>query len=78
MAGTPILSSNLPQMMKVIDDYNVGKYVDPDDENSTVEAINSLINDEDKLKQYKENCIIAAKELNWEREFNKFEKIHLN
>ena len=43
MAGVPILSSNLPQMKKVIDDYQVGKYVDPEHENDLVSNLNELI-----------------------------------
>ena len=78
MAGIPILASNLPQMKKVIDDYQVGKYVDPEHENDVVTTLNDLISDENNLDLYRKNCKIAAKELNWDTEFKKIEEILLN
>ena len=78
MAGIPILASNLPQMKKVIDDYQVGKYVDPEHENDVVTTLNDLISDENNLDLYRKNCKITAKELNWDSEFKKIEEILLN
>jgi len=78
MAGVPVLASNLPQMKRVIDEYKVGKYVDPEDENELINTLNEMINNEENLDEYRKNCENASKELNWEAEFKKFEEFLLN
>ena len=78
MAGVPILASNLPQMKKVIDDYNVGRYVDPEDEDDLISKLSEMLNNDNKLAEFKSNCKFAAKELNWDAEFDKNKEILLN
>jgi len=72
MAGIPVLSSNLPQMKKIIDEYNVGKYVDPEKDEELKATLNEMLQDDDQIERYKINCRTAARKLNWEEEFNKF------
>ncbi|MCB0731157.1 MAG: glycosyltransferase, partial [Ignavibacteriae bacterium] len=78
MAGIPIFASNLPQMKKVIDEYNVGKYVDPENENEMIKNLEELIKDQKLLSDFSANCKKASKILNWENEFEKFKELHLN
>jgi glycosyltransferase involved in cell wall biosynthesis len=72
MAGVPVYSSNLPQMKKIIDKYNVGKYVDLENSENVIDDLYTMINDENLLKEYSKKCFEASKELNWENEFEKF------
>jgi len=72
MAGIPILASDLPQIKKVIDIYNVGRYVNPENEIELLDALNEMLDDDMKNEKYRLNCATAARELNWESEFEKF------
>lgn len=74
MAGVPVVSCNLPQMKKIVDDYHVGICVDAESEDAVYTAINNIVTDREALKQYKQNCFEAAKELNWQKEFEKLQK----
>ncbi|MDX1700370.1 MAG: hypothetical protein R3250_07115, partial [Melioribacteraceae bacterium] len=74
MAGVPVLSSNLPQMKIIIDTYGVGRYADPENKGEIISLLKEMLNDTDLLKTYKSNCNVAAKELNWENEFIKFQE----
>ena len=74
MAGIPVLSSTLPQMKNIIDEYNVGLCVDVENNNEIVRTIQYLAGNKDILKKYKQNCFEAAKLLNWETEFEKLRK----
>ncbi len=67
-AGIPVLASNLPQMMQIIDNYGVGKYADPEDIEAVVSAINELA-DPVKRADIAENARNAHEVLNWEAEF---------
>ncbi|MBK7103872.1 MAG: glycosyltransferase [Ignavibacteriae bacterium] len=71
MAGVPVLCSNLPQMKKIVDEFNVGKYVNVENDDEIISAINEFLKNENLLFTYKENCVKASKELNWENEFKK-------
>lgn len=70
-AGIPVLASNFPQMKEIIDDYKIGFYVEPDNLDDIVSTLNNLMNDTDLRHNLKNNCIIAAKELNWNKEIIK-------
>jgi glycosyltransferase involved in cell wall biosynthesis len=78
MVGVPVLASNLPQMKNIIDQYQVGNYVDPENEDEVVKVILEMLNNEENLNHYQSNCENASKELNWEVEFNKFKEFLLN
>lgn len=69
-AGIPVLASNLPQMMQVIDEHRVGKYVNPDDIESVIAGIKEL-SDSGRKKELAENARKAHFELNWEAEFSR-------
>lgn len=74
MAGVPVISSTLPQMKKIVDDYGVGITANAESEEDVYIAIRNFIADREELKKYKENCLIAAKELNWQKEFEILKK----
>ena len=75
MAGLPVISSNLPQMKKIVETYNTGFVVDPEIRGTIYEVFEKINNDEINLEFYKENCLEAAKELNWENEYRKLAEI---
>lgn len=70
-AGIPVVSSSFPQMKEVIDKYKVGIYIDPENIEEIINVLNNLLNNNELRENLKRNCIIAAKELNWDKEINK-------
>lgn len=76
-ANIPIISSNLPQMKKIIEQYDVGKIIDIEniDEKEKIErvvtCVMQLISSKESLDKYKENCKKASLELNWEEEYKR-------
>lgn len=71
MAGIPVISSSLPQMKNIVDQFNVGVCVDLEKDTNVSQKLNEMFSDELKLKVYKDNCKKAAQELNWDVEFEK-------
>jgi glycosyltransferase involved in cell wall biosynthesis len=78
MAGIPVLASNLPQMKKIVDDYNVGESVDLGIYAELINILSQWIANPKLLHQYKKNCLLAAQELNWKSEFLKVRDTLLN
>lgn len=73
-SGIPILASSLPEIKRVIDDYNVGMCIPVTNADELVIGINQMLSNERTLTKWKDNCKLAAKELCWENE----EKILIN
>ncbi|MCK9279420.1 MAG: glycosyltransferase [Melioribacteraceae bacterium] len=71
MAGLPVLSCPLPQMKKIVEEYNVGIIADPDNEVEVIDGIKKLIESDEVIRIYKANCNKAALELNWQKEFER-------
>lgn len=74
MAGLPVISSDLPQMKRIVENYKVGEVVDINDIGGIVSAINKLIDNAALMDLYKSNCVSAAKELNWQEEYKRASK----
>jgi glycosyltransferase involved in cell wall biosynthesis len=75
MAGLPVLSSPLPQMKKIVEQYNAGIIAEPDNEDEVIDSIKKLIESDNVIREYKNNCNRAALELNWQTEFERAKPI---
>ncbi len=75
MAGLPVLISNLPQMKKVVLDYEVGEIVNLENLDEVANKLKMLIEDKNKLDFYKQKTILASDELNWQSEYQKIRHI---
>ncbi len=71
MAEVPVIASNLPQMKKIVDEYQVGLTVDLEKPDELIAAIKSLSENPGQYNKYKDNCKTASLELNWETEAGK-------
>ena len=77
MAGLPVISSNLPQMKKIVDQYKIGEVIDPENPKEIETALQKLFYNPKLLSEYKNNCKLAREELNWQNEYDKVRKILL-
>ena len=68
MADVPVIVSNLPQMIEIIEKYDVGYAVEFGNNAELISAIKKLTDDENLYESKKQNCRIASQELNWEKE----------
>lgn len=78
MANVPVISSDLPQMKNIVERYNVGKVVNLENENDILNTITEMINHDELLIKYKENCKKASLELNWQKEYLILQKEIIN
>jgi glycosyltransferase involved in cell wall biosynthesis len=68
-AGLPVISSNLPQMKKIVENFDAGIIVDDLSAESIASSIKKLINEKGLREKYSLNCLKASKELNWQTEY---------
>jgi glycosyltransferase involved in cell wall biosynthesis len=67
-AGVPILSSELIELKRIIDQYEIGRYIKIITPNEIAEHVIFLMNNPEILNDYKSNCLKAAELENWENE----------
>jgi glycosyltransferase involved in cell wall biosynthesis len=70
-AGLPVLSSNLIELRKIVDQYQIGMITESHDPIKIAEKIREMLSDEKLFESWKENLKIAARELCWEKEEQK-------
>lgn len=75
-ASVPVVCSGFPEMKRIIDDYNVGMSVKSDNQELLLEILHEALSNEEKIKEWQENCIKASKVLNWELEQEKLIAIY--
>ena len=64
--GLPVVSSNMPQISKVIKSTKTGILVNPEDPVNIAESILEIIS-EDKNKDFKEKCTKCSEKFVWDR-----------
>lgn len=69
MARIPVIASDLVQMKKIVNEYDIGETITGSDEGELLKVINKWSDDPALYKKLKENCKKAAMTLNWEKEF---------
>lgn len=75
-ANVPIIASHLPEIERIIRDYNIGTFIDDHQPETIAGKIKDVIADEDNINKWKKNLIFAAQELCWENEEKTLLKIY--
>ncbi len=67
-AGLPVLASDLPEVKKIVEQYNVGMIAKNHDPKELAILLQQMTVDKQQMDQWKHNALLAAKELNWQKE----------
>ena len=70
-AGLPVLSSDLIELKKIINQYSIGVITKDHTPEEIKKSLSSVWEDENRFSQYKKSCIVAAQELTWDKEVQK-------
>ncbi len=71
----PVLVSSLPEMTKVVNQYQIGEVLQTRNPKALADQMQSMLSNSVKYQAWKTNCQLAAKELNWENESRKLEEL---
>ncbi len=71
-AHLPILATDLPEVKNIIEKYDVGLITSSCDPHILAKKMIDIISDEERLVRWKKNLNLAAAELCWEKEQQKF------
>jgi glycosyltransferase involved in cell wall biosynthesis len=67
-SGIPVLSSGLIELKQIIDQFDIGYYIQNHDPKYIASVITSIFSDEKRYNQVKQNTVKAKEELCWEKE----------
>jgi glycosyltransferase involved in cell wall biosynthesis len=70
-AGVPVLASRLPEIENIVSFYKVGVFIDSHHPQHIADTINKLFSSP-VLDELKRNTVLAARELNWNSERQKY------
>lgn len=70
-ANLPIISSNFPEMKRVVEEYEIGLTFDPSDPLDISRAVKEIFTDDKRRLKMKENTLRASTAFNWENESEK-------
>jgi glycosyltransferase involved in cell wall biosynthesis len=65
---TPILASNILEVRKIVEKYDIGQIIESHDPKFLAETIDAIRLNPTQLETWKSNCIIASNAENWENE----------
>jgi len=71
-AGIPVLVSQLPELMHLVDNYQIGACVRNINPQCIADRINAIKSNKQFLAEWRKNLVLAQKELNWELEKKKY------
>lgn len=74
-SATPVLSSELPEIKKIIDNYHTGVFLQSYQPQDLASQINALLLNNTLLEQLSYNCLKAQEELSWQKEQEKIVSI---
>ncbi|MDO9512740.1 MAG: glycosyltransferase [Bacteroidales bacterium] len=75
-AGIPVLVSDLPEISQLVKTWKVGEIIPSHQPEIIAQSIMNMLDHEDKLSTYKNNCRIAAPQLCWENESVLLKKVY--
>jgi glycosyltransferase involved in cell wall biosynthesis len=75
-AGVPVLASDIFEVRKIIETWNLGSIIMEVSPQSIANAVKDIFSNDLRYQQWKENCLIAAQELNWQKEKNILKQIY--
>lgn len=75
--GTPILATDIKEVKSIVEEYEIGEIISDLNPKKLAEKLNKMLEKEEKLFFYAQNCLKTAQILNWEHECKVLEKIYL-
>jgi glycosyltransferase involved in cell wall biosynthesis len=67
-AGIPVLVSNLVEIRKIVERYDVGDFIPGHNPRDIAAKVNEILGNQTLMERWRKNCTFAARQLNWENE----------
>ncbi len=75
-AGTAVVATDIKEVAHVVQTHKIGEIVPELTVELLAETLNNLLKDPERLSSYKQNCVNAAQQENWEKETEVLKEIY--
>ncbi len=75
-AGIPVLASDLPEIRKIIEQYDIGDFIPGHKPIEISKKVNEIMNNKTRLNNWKRNLTFAAENLTWEKESETIKQVY--
>jgi glycosyltransferase involved in cell wall biosynthesis len=75
-AKIPVLVSDLPEMSRIVTDYEIGQVVRDRDPELLARQVEEMMSSDEQRKKWKKNLHFAAGKLHWENEVDKLRDVY--
>jgi len=76
-AGVPILATPLPEIKKIIDEYDIGDFVPSHKPIEIAKKVNQMLANQSLMEKWKKNTSFAAENLTWQNEEKELREVYL-
>ncbi len=76
MAGLPVVASNLPEIRSVVESFDVGCIVDPEDHSQLVHTLQHVTRDREARKKWAANTVSVFETFSWEKASHHFTDVY--
>ncbi len=75
-AAVPVLASNIPTLLEMTEKHQTGICVNPRDSAAIAQSLRRMIGNKKERLRWRQNCIKARNELNWQNEEKKLKALY--
>lgn len=75
-AGIPVLATPLPEIKKIIEEYDIGDFIPSHKPKEIAKKVNQILADQPLMEHWKKNITFAAQNLSWQNEEKELIKVY--
>ena len=75
-ARIPVLSSQLPEIEKIINEFDIGDFIPSHDPEEIARVANEILANHELMSRWKKNVNFAASQINWESEEQQLKEVY--
>lgn len=75
-AGIPVLATPLPEIKKIIEEYDIGDFIPSHKPKEIAEKVNQILADQTLMQKWKKNITFAAENLTWQNEEKELREVY--
>jgi glycosyltransferase involved in cell wall biosynthesis len=73
---TPIVASPLPEVRSIIQEYDIGDFIESHQPEKIAEKINQILANQELIAKWRKNITFAASQLTWENEERRLREVY--
>ncbi len=74
--GLPVIASRIGAIPELVEEEKTGFLFEPGDQNDLLDKLTTFINRQDRIEEFRQNCLKKAEEMNLQRQVEQYETVY--